>query len=147
MRRRPFDERLKAYYRRYRNKLNTDLRFTKDQYYAIKFENCNGNPKDQWKLVNSLIGETKDRSSISELLVGEEKIIDKQGIASEFISFFLSTAENIRSTIDYASVIKNANYDNIFPINSSDRSMFMRPTDEDEVTNLIKGLNLLIPIT
>jgi hypothetical protein len=52
---RPNDVRLKEYYKSFRNKLKSNLRKAKEEFYLKRFNDCSGNLKDQWKIVNSLI--------------------------------------------------------------------------------------------
>ena len=43
-------------YKKYRNKLTSVLRRAKNSYYKKPFVNNAGNPEQQWKTLNSILG-------------------------------------------------------------------------------------------
>jgi hypothetical protein len=47
---------LKNYYVRFSNKLKVDLASARELYYSSKFNECNGNSRAQWNIINSFIG-------------------------------------------------------------------------------------------
>lgn len=138
MKARPYDFRLKEYYKSYRNRLRTIIRMKKEQYYFNKFENCAGNPRAQWRIVNDLIGENNDRKKeISEIVVGSNTITNFKDVTSEFNKHFIFIAEKLRNSIK--SNTKNVLniYDEYFQPFEEQNSMFMIPTDEKEIQSII----------
>lgn len=63
---RPHDVNLKAYYRWFRNRLKFNLKLAKGNYYLRKFEGSDGNLREQWRLVHSLIGDGQNKNDKEE---------------------------------------------------------------------------------
>ncbi|KAG8274796.1 hypothetical protein J6590_099740, partial [Homalodisca vitripennis] len=59
LKRSPYNQSLRSYFTRFKNKLTIDLDERKNRYYAELFHNCGGRPAEQWRLINSLLGNKK----------------------------------------------------------------------------------------
>lgn len=84
---RPYDVNLKEYYKSFRNRLKSDLRKAKEEYYMNEFDNCSGNVRNQWRIVNRLIGEREPKVEVTSLVVNSHTVTDKERIAKEFIFY------------------------------------------------------------
>ena len=56
-----------ANYKKYKNKLNHQLKISKCNYYDKKFETAKGNLKETWKILNEVINKRKTRSKMPSL--------------------------------------------------------------------------------
>lgn len=135
---RPHDIKLRDYYRRFRNRLKANLKIAKEGYYLNKFENCAGNSREQWKIVNNLIGDRQNNIEIACIEVEGRELTESQDIAEEFNYFFLDAPRKIRNSI---TNVQNINvYNEKFREVNAQTSMFIRPTSEQEVLSVIKSL-------
>ena len=48
------------FYKKYRNKLTATLRAAKNKYYKDKLKENQGNPKNQWNIISSILGRTNN---------------------------------------------------------------------------------------
>ncbi len=63
------------FYKKYRNKLTSLLRQAKNKYYKNKFHQNNGNPKSQWRTINTLLGRsTKSNKNTIDIKVNNSDI-------------------------------------------------------------------------
>lgn len=53
------------------NKVNIEIRDAKSKYYHDKITDCSvmNDPKNTWKLINSLLGENTKSNNVNELLI------------------------------------------------------------------------------
>jgi hypothetical protein len=135
----PNNMRLKKYYINFRNKLNVEIKLTKEQFYKLKFDRNSGNMKGQWNIVNELIGESSRTNDISEIHGRNGVINEEIGIANEFNEFFLDVAEAIKpkSTTKYLPPEYNETFRQKTFYKSS---FFMAPTTPEEILSIINKL-------
>jgi hypothetical protein len=77
-------------YVKYRNLYNQMKRKAKLTYYNELFNKYQYNIRKTWGVINSLIGRTNDKTTISDSFkVNNENITDPNKIANEFCNFFL----------------------------------------------------------
>lgn len=63
------------FYEKFRNKLTSLLRQAKNKYYKNKFHQNKGNPKSQWRTINTLLGRnTKSNQNSIDLKVNNSDI-------------------------------------------------------------------------
>ena len=117
-------------YKRYRNNLTTLLREAKKLYYKQQLSENQGDPKKQWKILNSLLGKTgKDKSNV-------ELHPPCMDIPSKLNEHFLRNYyDNDCTNVNYRNYLKNA----------PEFSMYMAPTDRFEVERVINSLNTNTP--
>ena len=121
----------------YRNIYNRLKRISKQNYYASELAKYKHNAKKTWGILNSLIGKNNKANGISESFQINDNISnDKKIISNTFCEYFSEIG------IKYASNIppprKPFNY--YLKNNHSVQSMFMLPTDEVEVRNIITSM-------
>ena len=96
-----------------------------------------GNIKEKWAILNTVL--CKQRQSMNyptHLLQGDRHIASKQNMASEINTFFTNVGPNLANNITNPG--ENISiYDYIGE--SIEQSLFMRPVDEEEVINIVKG--------
>ena len=122
-------------YTRFRNKLTSQLRTAKSNYYKSEFLKCHGNGKKTWAIINSNIRK-KIRPSIVNLKENED-ILNVEAVPNKFIEYFSNIASQLVSEVspsekNAASYLKNRNLN----------SFFMIPILSKEVENGITQLKM-----
>lgn len=143
----PYNDKLKKYYNRYRNRLNNDIKFAKEMYYQNLFKN-NSKVKEQWKIIDELIGERKNNSNrIFKVLKdnGEESVSDIE-TAEIFNKFFLEVANKLKqkhskNTGFTSEELSKLDHRNKFRIRYVRNSLFLLPTSKSEVHKTIISLS------
>jgi len=120
----------------YRNIYNRLKRVTKHNYYDELLHKYQFNTRKTWGVINTLIGRTSDKSSISDTFkINNSSVNDPDEIANEFCHFFTNIGKK------YANDIPNSKYShNHYLQNKVKINMFMAPTDPHEVVKLIDTL-------
>lgn len=129
----PTNELLKKDYKRHRNKVIKKIRMEKNKHYQKKFEQCLGNVKKTWELVNSLSG--KRINSIDNTI---DAHLGKLGTEKEI-------AENF--AMSYMEDIENAKHNcckSIYEGNSSsiDKCFFLPKATPTDVIKIIDELKV-----
>jgi len=120
-------------YIKYRNMYNNLKRTSKHKYYDDLLHDYKHNVRKTWGVINSLIGRTNDKTSISESFKIDGKIVtDKDNISNEFCSFFTNIG------LKYANNIPNSKHKHDHYLKQKNNTnMFMAPTDQYEVIRTI----------
>jgi hypothetical protein len=124
----------------YRNCFNKIKQTAKKNYYAQLFKDFKNDTKKTWNLVRSMIGKSNDKSFTPTIFQhNNEKVSNPQKIANHFCKFFTNVGPN------YANAIPKPNIE--FPhylankTHTNSSSMFMQPTEPNEVLKVIKSLH------
>ena len=138
------DSELYEKYKAYRKRLKVLIKITKNKFYSGKFDQCKGNSKKTWELINNLRGKSKTKSKPSFLINGNI-VRERRVIANEFNKYFTSIAFNLNEN---ASKDWNNNIPLIpIPHFSSfigkriNDSIFLEPCTNDEILTIIKALD------
>ena len=131
-------------YKNYRKRLRLLIKSAKNKFYSDRFDQCKGNSKKTWELINELRGKSKTKSKPSFLINGT-LVKERRVIADEFNKYFTSIAFNLNEN---ASKDWNSNIPLIpIPHFSSflgkriNDCMFFEPCTNDEITKIINGLD------
>ncbi|XP_065680647.1 uncharacterized protein LOC136094568 [Hydra vulgaris] len=128
---------LEKSYKAYRNLLVTFTRRSKKNHYSKFFSDNAKNLKSTWNGIKSLLNiSSRVNSSPSCLSSINSMIHDPIKISESFNSFFVSVPEDLQNKIhssnnDFNKYLKNPNLN----------SMFIKPTDKNEVLSIIHSLN------
>ena len=128
----------KTVYKIFKNKLRTMIRKAEAEYYKESFNNKTHNMKEMWKELGNLLDANKKKTSnsISKLIINNKELKNNKDIANALNEHFTTIGKNLA-----AKVIPQVN--NSFktymtdPINNS---LFLRPTDTDEIMKEINQL-------
>jgi hypothetical protein len=121
---------------RFRNIYNKTKRTAKQNHYKDLFHKYKHDIKKTWGVINSLIGRTNDKSSISNTFkIANQNITNHDQIANEFCKFFTNIGMTYASEIPDPTFPHNHYMRNRNPIN-----MFMAPTDTQEIITCIDSL-------
>ena len=115
-------------YKKYRNKLNHVIRFSKKNYFNDKFNNCKNNAKGTWSIINELLNK-RSSNSVSSFSDGDNPVTDPKTIANSFNDFFVNIGPTLASNIN-----GNKSFDEYLEPNKSIlSSLFLNPVTINEV--------------
>ena len=114
------------------------MKKSKQAYYDKYFERNWNNIKNTLKGIKSFISLTNVASSVPTLLALDngDTITNPYGIANTFNNYFASIAENTKKSIKYSHKCFS-----VYLSNESSSTIFLQPTDKDEIANIISSLN------
>lgn len=123
----------------YRNAFNKIKRTAKHDFYKDRFEQYKTDIKKTWKLMNSLIGKTHDKSSIQTTFKLNNSILtEPQEIANGFCTYFSTIGSDLARSISQPT--KNAfQYLQAKKTNNLN-SFFVTPTTPNEIQSIINSL-------
>ena len=125
-------------YKKYRNPLSTLMTKSKQAYYDKYFERNWNNIKSTWKGIKSLISLTTVASSVPTVLSLDngDTITNPYDTANTFNNYFASIAETTKKSIKYSH-----KHVPDYLSNESSSTIFLQPTDKEEIANIISSLN------
>ena len=125
-------------YKKYRNLLSTLTKKSKQAYYDRYFEKNWNNIKNIWKGIKSPISLKTVASSIPTVvsLDNGDTITNPYDIANTFNNYFASIAETTKKSIKYSH-----KHFSDYLSNESISTLFLQPTDREEIVNIISSLN------
>ncbi len=87
-------------YQTLRNKVNTEIRKNKSYYFREKIAECNINdPKNTWKLLNSLMGRNNKSNLIKGIKIDDKTITENDHISEAFNDFFINIGSTLASDV------------------------------------------------
>ena len=121
-------------YSRYRNIFNCAKRTAKKKYYQTILNEYRYDIRKTWKVMNSIIGRTQDKSSISEkCIINGRTETDPNLIADGFGKYSSGIGKQ------FAEAIPQSNHSPEYYMseNQNVHTMFMNPTDPGEIAKII----------
>ena len=130
-------------YKKYRNLLSTLMKKSKHSYYHKYFERNWNNVKNTWKGIKSLFSQKTVAPSVPTVLSLDngDTITNPYDIANTFNNYFASIVETTKKSIKYLH-----KHFSDYLSNESSSTMFLQPTDKEEIANIISSLRLLAQI-
>ena len=125
-------------YKKYRNLLSTLMKRSKQAYFDKYFEANWNNIKNTWKGIKSLITLKSVASNVPTVLSLDngDTITNPYDIANTFNNYFASIAETTKKNIKYS----HKDFSD-YLANENGNSIFLQPTDKEEIANIISSLN------
>ena len=122
---------LENYYKRYCRILQRVVKSAKKLYYDQLINTSDNKSKSSWKIINS-IAKTEHRRSDPLLINNQNGVLinDPIEVANEFNSHYV----NITNKLNLSNVAPDVT------IKKANQNMFLFPTDENEISNIIKNL-------
>ena len=114
---------------------NKTKRHSKELYYNNLLSQFGDNICKTWKIINTIVGRTHNKSSISDtFVINGEKESDKTIIANEFATYFQNIGKQV------AGNIPKSNHPPEFYMKSAPvmESIFFTPTTPNEIVNILK---------
>lgn len=122
----------------YRNTLNNLKRKSKHLYYKELFQQLRHDMKKTWKTINSMIGKTNDKSNTSQIFKhGNATISGLNEISNGFCEYFTNVGPSLANKIPNAKRSASCYLNSRRP---NPTSLFMGPTDKDEIQSIISSL-------
>ena len=114
------------------------MKKSKQAYYGKYFEKNWNNIKNASKRIKSLISLKTKASSVPTVLSheNEDTITNPYDIVNNFNNYFASIAETTKRSIKYSH-----KHFSDYLSNESSSTIFLQPTDKEEVANIISSLN------
>ena len=123
-------------YKEYRNTYNSIKRLAKKNYYTELFKQYGDNIAKTWKIINSMVGRTRHKSSLPEtLLINDTIESDPVLISNAFSSYFQNIGQNLAAKI-HSSKHPSNYFMNTLPVTTS---AFFKPTDSMEIFTIINS--------
>jgi hypothetical protein len=121
---------------KYRNIYNRLKRLAKLKYYDELLQMYKYNTRKTWGVINSLIGRTNDKSTISDTFkINNISVNDPEQVSNEFCNFFTNIGKK------YANEIPNSKLPHThYLFNKVQHNIFMAPTDPHEIAKFIYSL-------
>ena len=121
-------------YTAYCKALNEVLKIAEEEYFERKFSSLKSNPKKNWKLLNDLLGRTK-QSTDQTFIINEQETNDPTVIAQSFNDYFISYPKDIQEQICGSSL----DFSNLIPRNPN--TMYLFNSTDDEVIAVINKID------
>ena len=122
-------------YNRFRNYITNKIRSAKKIYYEKKFNDCSGNLRRTWKLINDVIRPNyHGRRTIEKIIRGDEQFEDQEDIANILNETFSRVGSDISQ--GFSNV---ANYEDYLTGDFSG-SFFFNPTSSYSINKIILSL-------
>ena len=125
-------ETLKAY----QKTLKKTIKFAKKNYYYGAFDNCKGNSKKTWEIINKLRGKAKGDIKAS-FFIDDELITCRRAIAKKFNQYFVSLARNLNTSA--YSEIPLSSFPSFYSYFSRpcENSIYLEDCTTDEIAQII----------
>ena len=128
-------------YQTFRNKVNIEIRKSKSRYYCQKIGECNKNdPKNTWKLINSLTGHSSISKHINEIEVDDKTFRDDKNISGAFNKFFTNIGPKLASEITNITINNVETY--LENSESTIPSFCFMPIPVENVLKTLRQLNI-----
>ena len=125
-------------YKNHRNLISTLLKRSKQNYYKKYFESNLNNSKNTWKGIKSIITMKNVISTVPRTLShGVNTTTNPCEIANIFNNYFASVAETAKQNINYSH-----KHFSEYLKHQCNNSIFIQPTDSEEIANIISSLNI-----
>ena len=124
----------KDVFRKYRNKLKTELRKAKAKYYENEFKKNSNNLKKTWSIINDVLKPKLTNKTVN-LIDDQGNNFKEQTVPIKFVDYFTSIAENLTSQLPSS----NANPEDYLTNRIPNTFVFL-PTTEKEVSDVINDL-------
>ena len=125
-------------YKMYRNTLQKAIRYCKSQYYLNKCIEYKNNRRKLWNLINCKISKCNNKTdSIDKINVENIYKTDAKSITNTLYKHFSTVGKN------YAEKIPNSTTNiNVYikKITNNNKTLFLTPTTEHEISSLITAL-------
>ena len=121
----------------YRAKLRDIIRFQKTRYFTNRFNNCKGNIKKCWKVLNEIRNKRKKLHVPLYINMNGNLITSRRVIISEFNKYFVNIANKLN---EKKADNENHNFENYLK-NRNENSISLQEITSSELNHIIKNLN------
>ena len=121
-------------YKDFRNKLTTELRNAKAEYFTNKFNETQGDMKETWRTINNVIKPSCNSSNNIKIIHNNDPINEDE-IPNAFVEYFTSIAHKLTTQLPFST-----NTPLHYLKDRINESYFMSPVTSNEVNNAIYDL-------
>ena len=124
-------------YDKYRARLRDLIRIAFENYFKKRFDNCKGDLKKSWKILNEMRHKRRTSSFPNYIELNGQCITDRRIILSKFNEYFTNIAKKLnesKSPNDYKDYRK-------FMKNRVEKTIFFDEIDSSEIDKIIHQLN------
>ena len=130
----------KIKYQKMKKFVNKHITKAKNKFYTSYFHKYNSNSRKQWQMINGLLNRSKHQQNAIKLKDSMGCVIKgPTKVAENFNTYFTNIAEKLKSDNQQNSH-NNLTDHKIFMENPSTNSIFLNPTDPEEVMKTIDTL-------
>ena len=128
---------LEKSYSDFRASLHKEIKTARRNYDRQLFEKCKHDSKMTWKNINKILGKSRNKVNIPDEINDENgaKLSNLRDIAEGFNKYYVNVGPNLAQTIQSDGLERPS-----MPSMKNNKSFFLFPTGEEEVTNLIRSL-------
>ena len=100
-------------YKQIRNEINAEMKTKRNSYFSQKLEDCRGDVKETWRVLNAAMGRKSKSTIINSLDVNSNTITDPESIAEELNLHFSTIAKKVQAEAEtnYNQVPNDKNID------------------------------------
>ena len=100
-------------YKQIRNEVNAEMKTKRNRYFSQKLEDCHGDIRETWRVLNAAMGRKSKTTVINSLDVNSKTITDPESIAEELNLHFSTIAEKVQAEAEtnYNQVPNDKNID------------------------------------
>ena len=131
-------------YKKFRNYFTSIKHKTEQSYYNKKFMDAKHDIKQKWNIINNILNKKNQPIKISKIILNQTSIEEPDGICDALNNYYINITKTILTTHNNNSQneIKHANNNNHYKLNYNIKnSIFIEPTNEIEINNIIKKLS------
>ena len=125
-----------------RTQVKKIIHLAKRGYTCNKIDECQGDSKKMWRVINEIRGKRRKQIKPS-FLINNERIICRRIIAQEFNNYFVSIASNLNQAYDdnlnSESSRNPASFENYLPPSTAS-SIYLSDCDSSEISKIISEL-------
>ena len=128
---------LRQKFEAYRSHLQKTIKVAKQNFHLGQFENCNGDIKKTWKLINEIRG--NKRSILKENFIIDNQLIqNRREIANKFNNYFASIAMHLNEAAenDFGMLIKTLPTFETYLIKPCENTIFIDECNEEEIVKI-----------
>ena len=125
-------------FKTYKNRLLNVIRAAKKKHYQNLIAINTGNSKETWKILNEIIGSTKNKTNIiKNIKIGQNITTNSKDISNELNNFFTSIGANIEQELPPSSVDPTAyiQYDSL-------ETCFLNPVTPESISVILRELKV-----
>lgn len=111
--------------------------YYKAEHYKLLFNNCNS-PRDTWRNIDNILGKSNKPPDIQLVNTNDEAVF-KDMVSNHLNTFFVSVASSLSNEL---ASYDDDNINSFNTLSSSRCSLFLRPTNNLEIFNLINDINV-----
>lgn len=130
----------KSKYLNYKRILQRILRHAEREHYDSLFKQNIGNLKKSWEVIKEIINKKQELKKTTDFNINGRIVKDNKVIANAFNNFYLNIGNNVCESLP----VINKSYTE-YMSNANPNTMFVTPTSQEEVKNVILNLKKKCP--